>query len=433
MVLAGGEPVSWAPMAAPRTRPVGRRRVATTMLAASLLASVVVGPSVAAARTSAPPAAAPGTGAPFGAVVPSALTTELRRRLDAGLAAARLRAGIPGVSVAVILPDGDTWLGVSGTADLAGAVPVTADTAFAAASITKTFTAALTLALVQDGRLTLDAPVRDYLPDLDLDPAITVRQLLDHTSGLYDFFSNRKIDPPLLAEPGRRWGSAEALGYVGKPYFKPGAGWHYSNTNYVVLGLLAERVGEATLADQVRRRFLEPLGLARTFYQPTEAALGPVAHGYRFETSAADSPAIDLSDGTAMAPFTSVVTAAGGAGGMAATPADLARWARALYAGRALAEPSVVAMVGDVALTDRHDPSLPYGLGVQAVELDGRPTLGHSGRLLGFRSVVRWLPDEAISIAVMTNQSRTDPAVIAAEVMDTILGAGEACACPGVR
>ena len=112
-----------------------------------------------------------------------------------------------------------------------------------------------------------------------------------------------------------------------------------------------------------------------------------------------------------MAPFTSVVTAAGAAGSIASTPSDLVRWARALYGGDVL----------DTATARDHgrrrrsctadeEATVPYGLGVQAVTFDGHPTLGHSGRLLGFRAVVRWLPRERIAIAVLTNQSRTDPA-----------------------
>jgi D-alanyl-D-alanine carboxypeptidase len=118
-----------------------------------------------------------------------------------------------------------------------------------------------------------------------------------------------------------------------------------------------------------------------------------------------------------MAPFTSVVTAAGAAGSIASTPKDLVRWVSALYGGAVLDPTSIAAMVGDVALTSDKAPAIPYGLGVQAVTFDGHPSLGHSGRLLGFRAVVRWLPSERIAIAVVTNQSRTDPSVVARSLL----------------
>jgi len=354
-------------------------------------------------------------------------TPALRRALQARLDQLRERYGVPGISVTILFPDGSSWLGVSGLADVAAATPVTPSTSFAIASVSKTFTAALVLALAQDGTIELDEPVRTYLPELTkVNARITVRQLLDHTSGLRDYFFHASIDRALLKERSRRWDSADSMRYVGKAYFKPGLGWHYSNTNYLVLGMLAERVGEAPLGDQIRARFLEPLGLRHTWYQPTESPTSAVAHGYRFESTDKDARAIDLSDGSTLMPFTSVVTAAGGAGGLAANASDLARWARALYAGGVLSPESVDAILGDISRTEPYKPRVPYGLGVQRVEIDGAPSLGHSGRLLGFRSAVRWLPDQDIAIAVLTNQSRTDPGIFVRALL-RVARAGGAC------
>lgn len=342
---------------------------------------------------------------------PSA-TPSMRRMLDTGLPRLRAQAGIPGVSAAIIFPDGSMWVGASGLADVATARPVSPDTAFAVASVSKTFTAALILTLVEDKRIALDVPVVTYLPELAIDRRITVRQLLDHSSGLRDFFFHKEIDAALQKSPGRRWDAADALRYVGKPYFKPGAGWHYSNTNYLVLGLLAERVGGASVAAQLRQRFIDPLGLADTYYQALEQPRGPTAHGYRFSGPGRTSPPIDLSDGTTVVPFTSVVTAAGAAGSIATSAGDLARWARALYGGSVLGPQMRKAMLGHVRRTIAYEPSTGYGLGVQVVTIDGHATLGHSGRLLGFSAVMRWLPDEGIAIVVLTDQSRTDPDIV---------------------
>jgi D-alanyl-D-alanine carboxypeptidase len=341
---------------------------------------------------------------------PSA-TPVTRAALQDRLDQLRERYGIPGISVTILFPDGTTWVGVSGVADVATKTRVVPSTSFAIASVTKTFTAALIMALAEDGRLGLDDQVREYLPDLRISAKITVRQLLDHTSGLRDYFFHPAIDRVLLAHPERDWDAAESMKYVGKAYFKPGSGWHYSNTNYLVLGMLAEAVGGEPLADQIRARFIEPLGLGNTWYQPTETSLTHAARGYRFASGEKDAKPIDLSDGTPIVPFTSVVTAAAGAGGIASNSSDLARWARALYAGGVLEPESVQEMLDDIARTERYKPTVPYGLGVQLVDIDGERTLGHSGRLLGFRSAVRWLPDQDIAIAVLTNQSRTDPGI----------------------
>ncbi len=338
-------------MGDPRARRTRFRRATTALLAATAVSlgastlgsAAVVGhglPAGLSRAVSMPPAEVQAPAAPtpligthsaatgaVGADGPT-LTPTLRRALQARLAAVRKKYAYPGVSVAIIFPDGSTWAGASGMADIAGKTPVTPATAFAIASVSKTFTSALVMSMVQDGRVDLDASVRSYLPDLKIDPKVTVRQLLDHTSGLRDYFLNPRIDPALLKDTARQWQETDSLSFVGKPYFKPGRGWHYSNTNYLVLGMLAERVGRAPLGEQLRERFLDPLGLTHTYYQPSEQPRGPVAHGYRFATAAKDAVAVDLSDGTGIVPFTSVVTAAAGAGGIAASATDIARWAR---------------------------------------------------------------------------------------------------------
>jgi D-alanyl-D-alanine carboxypeptidase len=357
----------------------------------------------------------------------TATLTALSHRLES----LRATYGLPGVSAAILFADGTIWRGTSGLADVAAERAVTPDTEFAVASISKTFLAALILVLVEDGKVDLDTQVRSVLPKLAIDRSITVRQLLDHTSGLHDYFYDPAIDKALLADRERVWTTADALGYVGKPYFKPGKGWTYSNTNYLILGMVAEAIGQASVAEQLRARFLAPLGLDHTHYQGVEDPLGPMARAYRFEGPDLDLEAIPLTDGTDVVPFTSVVTAAGSAGSIASTAEDLVTWARALYGGRVLTPAMLVAMVADAGATAAFDPSIPYGLGVQVATIDGRPALGHSGRLLGSRTVVRWLPDEGIAIAVLTNQSRNDPNLVARALLRVVLGAPRECdGCP---
>lgn len=455
MVLARGPRYRLGGMtpSPPRRSPFRRAVPILALLVVIAIASLSLGPVLSARlapTTTATASPAPATHLPARTAVPDPApsfgttgATGIQRKsavADPARAATRLalkkrldgiqeKYGIPGVSVTIIFPDGSQWVGTSGLADVAGEAPVTPDTAFAIASISKTYTAALIMALAEEDRLRLDAPLSTYLPGLRVDTSVTVRQLLDHTSGLDDYFYHGEIDAVLLGEPDRRWTELEALSYVGKPYFKPGRGWHYSNTNYLVLGLLAEWVGEAPLGEQLRTRFLEPFGLDRTFYQPTESTTGPVARGYRVQGAAPGAAPIDLTGDGEMVPFASVVTAAAGAGALAATSGDVARWARALYAGRVLEPASVRAMVDDAARTARYRAGVPYGLGVQVVDVANERTLGHSGRLLGFRSVVRHLQDAGFTIAVMTNQSRTDPAIIARALLKIAQAPVRDCPC----
>ena len=372
------------------------------------------------------PTIAPATPSPVATTFPTASVapdppvtsaTLLGPTLQATLDRLRVLDGIPGASATIIFPDGSTWRGVSGLANVSAGTAVTPDTAFAIGSISKTFLATLILDLAADGRLRLDASARTYVPTLAIDRAITIRQLLDHTSGLYDFFFRPGIDRALRADRSAAWSTARTLKFVGKPYFRPGTGWHYSNTNYFVLGLIAQNAGGATVARQLRDRYLDPLGLSRTFYQVAEKPRGPVVHAYRFAGAKRTLPAIDLADGTGVTPFRSVVTAAGGAGSIAASSYDIARWARDLYTGAVLAPEDLDLMVGDVAATAIYKPRIPYGLGVQAIVVGGYRTLGHSGRLLGSQGAVRYLPDAGLTIAVLTNQSRSDPAKILVELL----------------
>jgi D-alanyl-D-alanine carboxypeptidase len=376
------------------------------------------------------PVVGPGVGGPI-TTTPAprhgsaSATPLLRAALSARLERLRAKYGIPGITASITFADGSVWHGVAGLADVAAKRKVTDETAFPVASVSKTFTAALILDLAEDGLLDLDASVRSYLPTLGISRKVTIRQLLDHTSGLRDFYFHPRIDKALLTRPAR------SLTYVGKPYAKPGLSWHYSNTNYLILGLVAEAVGSGTVAEQLRTRFFTPLGLDRTFYQSVEKPMGPVVRNYRFVGTDPALPAIDLSDGTLVAPFTSVVTAAGAAGSIASTSSDLARWARALYGGSALEPATRAAMVGDVLRTARYKPAVAYGLGVQVVRIAGHPTLGHSGRFLGARAAIRWLTDEHIAVAVITNQSRTDTNVLLADLLKFALKPQADCiSCP---
>ena len=369
------------------------------------------------APTIAPPTARP---TPTAAAPQATGPTADRRiglRLQERLDALRRDLGIPGVQVTITYADGTSWTGTSGYADIASSSPVGPRTPFPIASISKTFTAAVILQLVGEGVLGLDDSAVTHLPSLDLDARITVRQLLDHTSGLNDYLMRQVVDRALRADLAAVWTEERALSQVGKPYFNPGRGWHYSSTNYVILGLLAEAVTGEPLADLLRTRIFDPLGLRTASYQGVEPPTGPIARAYRFTVSAPRGAATEWDDGSDVVPFTAVVTATAGAGSIAAASSDVARFAHAMWGGDLVPAWVLDAAVADAVRVGAMRGALPYGLGVQAYAVDGRPALGHSGRFSGTRSVVRYLPDEGIAIAVLTNQSRVDPVVILSRLL----------------
>jgi D-alanyl-D-alanine carboxypeptidase len=278
------------------------------------------------------------------------------------------------------------------------------------------------LQLVDEGRLRLDEPVAPHLPTFRLSPRITVRMLLDHTSGLPDFFLRRGIDAALQSAPDATWEADQAWSYVNGKRPAPGSTWVYSNTNYLLLGELVESVTGRPLADQVRRRLLRPLGLEHTWSQLAEKPRAEITVGYRMVPRAAGGVRpIRVAPASRIMPFRSVVSAAGGAGSLAATALDAARWMRALVAGDVLSPAMRRAMLGDAAVTAALHARVPYGLGVQVTTLYGREAIGHSGRYLGFRGVVRHLPADGLTIAVLTNQGSADPARIAAALLPIAL------------
>jgi D-alanyl-D-alanine carboxypeptidase len=333
--------------------------------------------------------------------VDAATAATLQRALNA----ARKSMVIPGVAATVILPDGRTWTGVAGDAVASTHTKVTPQTPFAIASVTKTFTAALILRLAQEGRLAISDPLSRWLPDYPNAARITLRMLLQHTSGLADFFQNPKFDALLNSSKRRVWTPEAVLPYVAKPAFAPGMGWGYSNTNYVLLGLVAERAGGAPWADQVRQDFLAPLGLASTYVQGVGIPAVPPAHANTmFIGYGGRILPKDLSDGTLIVPFTSVTTAAFSAGSIASTSGDLARWAKALYDGDVLDPASKAAMLTFDPNIIRY-AALAYGLGVSRVKIDGRfVAYGHTGALNGTRAAIRWLPKQQVSVAVVFNR-----------------------------
>lgn len=342
--------------------------------------------------------------------------------LQARLDRLRKKLQVPGISVAILWDDGRRWLGASGMRDVAAGDPMTTCTAFALASVSKTATAAVVLQLVEEGKLSLDQLVAPLLPAFDMNPKITVRHLLDHTSGLPDFFLNAKIDRQLRKAKGATWTAGQTWAYVPDKRPKPGRFWIYSNSNYLLLGELVEAMTGRPLAVEVRERLLDPLGLESAWFQAEEEPRATGTLAYRLvAASGSGVRAVPVARKSDVMPFRSVVTAAGGAGSLAATAVDAARWMRAFAGGDVLTPAMQREMLADVARTAALKSRIPYGLGIQSLPIAGRYALGHSGRFLGFRNVVRYLPEEGVTIAVLTNQSVKDPTKIAESLLKVVL------------
>lgn len=403
-----------APSSAPSTNaPVAPTAgVPTVQPSATAVPSATPAPSTA---TPAPPTATPEpTAVPLQPFDP-ALAAELQRILDQSVA----DGYIPGITLSVSLPGYKPWVGVSGVADRTQLTPMTPDTRVRIASISKTFTAIVVLQLVEEGKLGLDTPLEEYLPGLLRNgEAITVRQLLQHTTGLYDYLEDRNFVVRAYQTPARVWAPSELVKYAVQfpPAFAPGAAdnWDYSSTNYVILGMIVEQVTGRTLGQELRERIFEPLGMGASYFAPEESVEGPYARGY--------SRSIDQSN----APMSLVF----GTASIVATASDVRRFGEALLNGDLLSPAMQEQMFGFVSGYGQYNmPALEYGLGVMRNRLPtsversdaARTVVGHIGGFGGFRSALWAAPESGATLALGINQAATDPNLLAAPIFEAIL------------
>jgi D-alanyl-D-alanine carboxypeptidase len=324
---------------------------------------------------------------------PTTIDHDLGVQLQGVVDASRVRIPSPGLSVAVRLSSGETWTGVSGFASLQPDEPVTNETPFAVASITKTFVTALILGLVDEGVLSLDDPLSDFLPDFPRARRITLRHLLEHTSGVFNFFESPRYVQEVFGDRARRWTFDEILGFVATPYCTPGTCFHYSNTNFVLLGRVTELAMEMSLHEALRQRLLDPLGLENTIFQPDELPPRDAAHGHLGYSGGF----FDQTGRSRVIPHMSASTVVWAAGAMVSTPTDLSRWADALYGGEVLSADLTAQMMA-YRLDDE------YGLGMRTRVFEGRRAVGHLGGIRGFENAMWYFPDSDVTIVVSANR-----------------------------
>ncbi|WP_189210433.1 serine hydrolase domain-containing protein [Actinokineospora fastidiosa] len=301
--------------------------------------------------------------------------------------------GFAGMQVRVHDERGE-WVGSAGVRKLGASAPPPTDGRFRVGSNTKTFVATVVLHLVAEGRLDLDDPVADHLPRFGLDPRITVRMLLQHTSGIFnhtgDYYDGKAM--PGLPSTGREWVDNRFRTYRPEelvrfalsqgPLFAPGTDWNYSNTNYTLAALLIEQVTGHSYAEEVRRRVLRPLGLRDTVVPGAWSGLpGPHAHGYYHYQDAGHPKTVDVTRRNPSLLF--------GAGDMISTTQDLHTFFSALLGGRLLPAPLLAEM-----RTPHPKSGFGLGLRVQDAGPDCAGTLFfHNGSTVGYGALVYSTPD----------------------------------------
>jgi CubicO group peptidase (beta-lactamase class C family) len=299
---------------------------------------------------------------------------------------------VPGAAL-LVLKDGKPLLRKGyGLANLEQHAKVTPQTDFRLASVSKQFTAAAILLLAEDGKLTLDDSIRRWLPSL---PATTdkatLRQLLDHTGGLIDY---EDLIPPEQTAQLDDQDVLRMLSATPRSYFAPGSAYRYSNTGYVLLGLVVERASGTTLQDFLAQRIFKPLHMDHTLlYVHDDKVVPQRAYGYSW------------SKGRWLRTDQSLTSATRGDGGIYSNIDDLAKWDAALYDDRLLGEASRKAAFSPHAKVTGEPYEASYGYGWRITG----DTLWHSGESIGFRNViVRW-PKQRLTVILLSNRNEPEP------------------------
>lgn len=326
---------------------------------------------------------------------PLTFAEEMQKTLDDGL----VKYGGKGISAAVLLPGEPMWTGVSGYSH--GTTPVTVDMAFSMGSTTKWFTACTIMKLAEEGKLGINDSLHAWLPSIpNIDSTITIRQLLNHTSGIFNLTRHPTIWSDILGNSGKSWEIEEMVrAYTLAPSFPKGTDWEYSNTGYLLLRMIIREASGFQIASEYRNRFFQPQGFQYTYLAVEESPRGPVAHGW-FDLNG-DGQYDDLT----VIPMTAFYSGVGG--GVFATAEEMALWAKAFFIDK-----NVVSQNSYNQMLSFHSPCptepmvAGYGLGVVHFEptlFNGLEVWGHSGDAPGFAAASLYLPQYDVCIGFLTN------------------------------
>ena len=342
---------------------------------------------------------------------------QLTPRLDSLAKAYLAETGAPSVAVAVIRGRDTLAFTAFGTANIAASRAATPTTIYEIGSITKQFTSSMIMKLVEQGKIKLDDDMSKYV-DFPLQGRhVTVRQLLNHTSGIHSY-----TDPPTLAAWQPTWSKdltpAEIVAFVARDTFDfaPGTRYRYNNTGYVLLGMIIEKVTGQKYADYLNAQIFKPLGMTQTSYCPNHATDPIFAAGYS-KTDGKIAPAAYLS---LTHPFS--------AGALCSTVGDLVRWQRALTFGKVVSPESYTLM--STASTLNNGTKINYGFGLVPGTMSGHIVVGHTGGINGFATAAYFVPDDTLSVVTFTNFDQATPNPLAQNLVRVAYGEAPVAARP---
>jgi len=333
--------------------------------------------------------------------------------IDAIVERAMEEGPIAGLSVGVARGGRIVYSKGYGFADLENGIQAGPGTVYNVGSITKQFTAAAVLQLAEEGRVNLDAPIGEYLPEVpfrgDEGERVTVRELLDHTAGIRNFTTMKswwkaigmEMTPEELADV-----------FADQPLdFPPGTDFSYSNSGYVLLGLLIETVGGQPYGGYLNQHVFVPLKLSRTSYCDSRKLVKNRARGYQVvDGKFVNASYVDVSQAYA-------------AGGLCSNAADLLRWTRLLSEGALIRRKTYERMARPDTLLDGR--RIEYGYGLAVGYLDGHRRISHVGGMRGFAGYLADYPDDDLTIVVLTNTEGAAAADVESRIARLLLGLGQ--------
>jgi D-alanyl-D-alanine carboxypeptidase len=320
--------------------------------------------------------------------------TPFESQLDAALHDARATTGAPAATAAIMRCGQLLWSGADGVLDVSSGRPATPVARFAIASSTKPFTATLVLGIVQRKKLSLKTHLSRFYPHLPSAKKVTIRMLLDHTSGLNDYFDDAHVNQVIAQHPDHHWKRSELLKAIKRTLFKPGTKYSYSNSNYAVLGGILEKITHRSIEQLFRTRIGNPLGLAgSTFaYHPEQSDL--FAHPY---LRASGGPQDQFAPGIGVpSDFWGPVWTDGG---LASTSEDLTRFGDGLFGGKLLKPTTLKTMT--------HVNRFGAALGLFPMKYAGHRWLGHDGRYGGYETEIWNDAARRVTIAVSTDLNQS--------------------------
>jgi D-alanyl-D-alanine carboxypeptidase len=337
----------------------------------------------------------------------TANTTALKTALQLKLDEWHKAGSFPGATFGVVLANGESFGLAVGFSDRDTKTPMKPTDRMLAGSVGKTFAAATALQLIKEGKINLDDKIEKYLgrepwfTRLPNAKDITVRQLMNHTSGLVRYEFKKEFTTDLTANPEKVWKPAELLAYLfdQQPPFEAGKGWDYSDTNYIVLGMIIEKVTGRKFYNEANRRVLKPLHLTDTIPQDGPRLKG-VVQGYAGPNNRfGGTDAMIVNGKFAINPQFEWT-----GGGYASTAQDLARWAKMYYEGKAF-PPDLLPQVVDGVAAPMLGRETKYGLAAIIRQTQAGTAYGHSGFFPGYMTDMMYFPEYKIAVAVQVNTS----------------------------